>query len=171
MVKPLIVNVVELLRWPGATKDLEVSVDAADFEFGDARICDKPIAMTVHCESVSSGVSASGTATLEWTSECRRCLTPVTEQMVVEVSEMYQQMPEDSDAYVIENDQINLLPMMRENILLAIPLGPLCRVDCPGFCPDCGQDLADGSCTCQKTVSDPRWSALDTLKGALGDQA
>ena len=108
---------------------------------------------------------------MQWTADCRRCLRSVTQNMVVEVSELYQQQPDDPDAYVIDNDQINLLPMMRENILLAIPLGPLCADDCPGFCPECGQDLSEASCSCEKSDSDPRWSVLDQLKGALGDSA
>jgi uncharacterized protein len=169
--KPLIVNVVELLRWPGTTKDIAVSIDATDFDFGDDRIDDVPIAVAAHLESLSNGVSASGTAAVQWTGGCRRCLRSVTQNMVVEVSELYQQLPDDPDAYLIENDQINLLPMMRENILLAIPIGPLCQDDCPGFCPDCGLDLSEATCSCEKSDSDPRWSVLDQLKGALDDSA
>jgi uncharacterized protein len=91
--------------------------------------------------------------------------------MTIEVSELYQQMPDDSEAYVIDNDQINLLPMVRENLVLAIPLGPLCRDDCPGFCPHCGKDLSESSCSCDNSVIDPRWSALETLKGSLKDSS
>ena len=89
--------------------------------------------------------------------------------MTIDLSELYQQMPDDSEAYVIDNDQINLLPMVRENLLLAVPLGPLCREDCPGFCPHCGKDLSESECSCDNIVVDPRWAALETLKGSLKD--
>jgi len=169
MATPLVVNVVELLRWPGTTKDVAVDVAAADLEFNDARISNESVAIALHLESLSNGVSVAGTASATWHGECRRCLAPLQERIVVEVSELYQQIPEDPEAYSIENDQINLLPMVRENLLVAVPLGPLCREDCPGFCPQCGIDLAEGPCGCDTTVSDPRWAALEGLKGRLPD--
>ena len=166
---PLLVNVVELLRWPGTTKDLDVTVAAADLGFDDPRIVDEPVAITVRLESLSNGVSVRGTATARWAGECRRCLAPVSERASVDLDELYQRVREDPDAHVIENDQIDLLPMVRENILLAVPIGPLCREDCPGFCPQCGADLSEGACGCDGTVQDPRWAALDALKGRLAD--
>ena len=169
MATPLIVNVVELLRWPGTTKDVEISIASTDLEFGESRITDAPVDIALHLESLSNGVTVNGTTTASWLGECRRCLAPISERMTIELSELYQQFPDDSEAYKIENDQINLLPMVRENLLLAIPLGPLCREDCPGFCPHCGQDLSEGSCSCDNTVSDPRWAALESLKGSLKD--
>lgn len=167
MATPLIVNVVELLRWPGTTKDVDVNVARADFDFGDERIVDEPVEVRMHLESLSNGVTVSGTAFATYSGECRRCLTPIREKMSVEISELYQQVVEDPDAYAIENDQINLLPMVRENLLLAIPVGPLCAEDCPGLCPHCGADLKMGSCGCNVEVIDPRWAALEALKGSL----
>lgn len=169
MATPLLVNVVELLRWPGTTKDVEATVAADDVEFNDSRLTDESVDIALHLESLSNGVSVSGTASATWQGECRRCLAPLSERMVVQVSELYQQIPEDPEAYAIENDQINLLPMVRENLLLAIPLGPLCREDCPGFCPVCGIDLSEGDCGCDNTVVDPRWAGLESLKGQLPD--
>lgn len=168
---PLVVNVVELLRWPGSTKDIIATVACSDVDFNDVRIVDEPVEVTMHCESMSNGISVSGTASATWAGECRRCLAPIRERVAVEVNELYQLVPDNPDAYAIENDQINLLPMVRENLLLAIPLGPLCRDDCPGFCPQCGADLSETSCDCDTTVTDPRWAALERLKGVLDDPA
>jgi uncharacterized protein len=169
MATPLIVNVVELLRWPGTAKDVESTVAAGDFDFRDVRVVDEPVDVSVHLESLSNGVVVAGAARATWTGECRRCLAPITERLEVDFDELYQQVPDNPDAYAIENDQIDLLPMVRENVLLAIPLGPLCRPDCPGLCPQCGQDLAEGTCGCDTSVKDPRWAALDDLRQSLGD--
>lgn len=169
MATPLVVNVVELLRWPGSTKDVVATVACDDVDFGDARIVDDPVDVKMHCESMSNGVSVAGTASATWAGECRRCLAPIRERLTIEVLELYQQVRDDPDAYAIENDQINLLPMVRENLLLAIPVGPLCREDCPGFCPQCGADLSEAACGCDTTVTDPRWAALEGLKGVLDD--
>jgi uncharacterized protein len=164
---PLIVNVVELLRRPGNTKDVVVSVAAADLAFDDARMTDETVSVNVHLEALSNGVSVHGNATATWVGECRRCLAPLREQMQIDVDELYQVVADSPDAYSIENDQINLLPMVRENLLVAIPLGPLCRADCPGFCPHCGTDLKVGSCGCAAPVADDRWAALEALRGKL----
>jgi uncharacterized protein len=171
LAKPLIVNVVELLRWPGSKKEVSATIDVVDFEFGDPRVVDSPIAIEIRLESLSTSVEVVGTASLSWAGDCRRCLAPVISDLVVDFDEMYQREIIDPDAYAIENDQINLLPMVRENILLAIPIGPLCREDCPGFCPHCGLDLSISTCNCDNSVSDPRWAGLESLKGILPDDS
>ena len=171
MAKPLIVNAVELLRRPGTTKDIDVAVAVLDFEFDDVRIVDTPVDISVHLESLSTGIHVSGTAHATWAGVCRRCLAPLVERMSVDLDEMYQKGTYDPDAYEIENDQINLLPMVREGLLLAVPLSPLCREDCPGFCPHCGADLSETHCECDTSASDPRWSALENLKGVFPDDA
>ena len=169
MATPLIVNVIELLRRPGNTKDVDVTVAADDLDFEDSRMADDPVVVRVHLEALSSGVSVHGTATATWEGECRRCLDPLRRSMSVEIEELYQVHPDSPDAYAIENDQINLLPMVRENLLLAIPVGPLCTEDCAGFCPQCGADLREGACGCSPAPADDRWSALDALKGRVPD--
>jgi uncharacterized protein len=167
---PLIVNVIELLRRPGSTKEVQVSVAASDVSFDDARMTDDDVQVRIHMESLTNGISVRGETTAQWQGECRRCLVPLTRAVTVELDELYQSAPDSPDAYAIENDQINLLPMVRENLLLAIPLGPLCTEDCPGFCPQCGADLRSTTCGCSRPVGDDRWAALDVLKDRLSDR-
>lgn len=164
MPSPLVVNVVELLRSPGTTKDVDATVDAADLEFGDPRLVDEPVSVAVRLEALANGIAVSGRVAATWAGECRRCLAPVRERLEVPVEELYQRIPEDPDAHPIANDQIDLVPMVRENVLVALPIGPLCRPDCPGMCPQCGADLAAGACGCSVPTGDPRWSALDALR-------
>jgi len=59
LAKPLIVNAVELLRRPGTTKDIDVAVAVLDFEFDDVRIVDTPVDISVHLESLSTGILVS----------------------------------------------------------------------------------------------------------------
>jgi len=167
MAKELIVNVVELLRRAGTTKDVDVNVASADLEFDDSRVIDEPVHVRMHLDSLPTGISVTGEASATWAGECRRCLAPLQQRVTVDIAELYQQTQTDPDAYEIENDQINLLPMVRENLLLSIPVGPLCREDCPGFCPHCGADLSQGSCNCQPVAKDDRWAALEALRDKL----
>lgn len=169
MATPLIVNVIELLRWPGATKDVTAKVSVLDVAFDDPRIVDEDVDVALHLESMSNGVSVSGSASATWAGSCRRCTAAMVVRETVEVSELYQRVLEDPDAYRIDNDQIDLLPMVRENLLLAIPLAPLCRPDCPGLCPHCGIELSVARCECRTDSSDPRWAALDALRASLED--
>lgn len=169
MAKPLLVNVVELLRWPGTSKDVAVFLDVPDLEFDDSRIANRPVGVALHLESMSNGISVQGTASATWQGLCRRCVVELNVEMTVEISELYQKELEDPDAYVIDKDQLNLLPMVRENLLLAIPLGPLCRLDCAGLCPHCGIDLGESTCECEISTVDPRWGSLESLRGVLDD--
>ena len=71
---------------------------------------------------------------------------------------------DDMDVYSYEGDEVDLEPLLREQVILAVPFAPLCSEDCKGLCPVCGTDLNTGSCTCDRTPIDPRWAALRNLK-------
>ncbi len=167
MATPLVVNIIELLRRPGTIKDIDASIAVADFDFAVEQIIDVVIPVTVRLESLSNGVAVTGRATAQWQGVCRRCLGHINSELIVEFAEMYQVVLQDPDAFAIEQDQVSLLPMVRENILLAVPLAPTCREDCPGLCGQCGADLSEGSCSCETTAPDPRWAVLDTLRENL----
>ena len=70
----------------------------------------------------------------------------------------------DDDAFPIEGDQIDLVPAVREAVLLELPDDVLCREECAGICPVCGIDRNQGTCECDTTVRDDRWAALDQLR-------
>jgi uncharacterized protein len=71
----------------------------------------------------------------------------------------------DSDLIVPEDGHIDLAPLVREYMLLDIPMKPLCRPDCKGLCPVCGQNLNDSTCQHQVDEIDPRLSVLKELGG------
>lgn len=71
---------------------------------------------------------------------------------------------EDLDAYFYEDPVISVAPIVEERIQMAIPMKPLCREDCKGLCPQCGQDRNAGDCGCVAEVVDPRWEPLKSLK-------
>jgi uncharacterized protein len=70
------------------------------------------------------------------------------------------------DEATLIDDQhiIDLLEVMRQDILLALPPRPLCKPDCAGLCSQCGQNLNEGPCTCEQPLDDPRWEALRALR-------
>ena len=103
--------------------------------------------------------------------ECRRCLAPVTVPVTAEVGVLFSQgadAEDDPDCYAVSPDAsvIDLIPAVREELVLAAPAFLECREDCKGLCPRCGRDLNLGPCACPP-ATDPRWAALEGLKDKL----
>lgn len=70
---------------------------------------------------------------------------------------------DDLDLYSYDNEEIDLTPLFRDQVVLAVPFAPLCKEDCKGLCPQCGADRNLEPCDCKPPV-DPRWAALQNLK-------
>lgn len=71
---------------------------------------------------------------------------------------------DDLEFSLYEGDEIDLGPLIREQLLLALPTRPLCREDCRGLCPHCGINLNRGECGCETAQPDPRFAVLRSLK-------
>jgi uncharacterized protein len=71
---------------------------------------------------------------------------------------------EDLECSLYEGDQVDLSPLIREQVLLALPTRPLCQEDCRGLCPHCGANLNRTQCGCRVETLDPRLEALRSLK-------
>ena len=157
-------NARELLRQPGLRKPVEVSLPATDLGVDDDRITGD-VGVDLVATSTIDGVVVEGTVSMPWTAACRRCLAEVVGVARIEVDEVYQDtIVEGDDAFPIEGDQIDLVPAVREAVLLEMPDDVLCRDDCAGICPVCGVDRNVTSCDCDTTVRDDRWAALDALR-------
>lgn len=105
--------------------------------------------------------------------ECRRCLKSLLLPVAADVGALFSQEPDaadDPDAFPLPGNAVavDVTPAVREELMLAVPRFALCRPDCRGLCPHCGQDLNAGSCGCA-TQTDPRWAALAALKQKPGD--
>ena len=77
-----------------------------------------------------------GTLTAAWTAACSRCLEPVAGEISVHVDELFETLPLEGETYQLDEDVIDLEPMVRDALLLELPLAPLCSADCAGLCAD-----------------------------------
>jgi uncharacterized protein len=68
------------------------------------------------------------------------------------------------DYAIYDGDEVDLSPLICEELLLALPTRPLCREECRGLCPRCGTNLNQGECRCPEPASDPRLAVVRTLK-------
>lgn len=166
MASPFVVNAAELLRRPGTQKSVSLSVPLADLDiFDDPRFPETAeVSVALELESLSDGIVVDGEVSVPWHGTCRRCLTDTAGVLLCEVHELYQRTLTDPDAFEIVGDQLDLRPIARELVLLDAPSTPLCLPDCKGLCPLCGVNLNDSQCSCDGTVADPRWAALDQLR-------
>jgi uncharacterized protein len=72
--------------------------------------------------------------------------------------------PEDAGMITFNGDRIDLREGIQEQIVMALPLRPLCRESCKGLCPQCGADQNKGGCNCDHSPSSSQFSVLKKLK-------
>jgi uncharacterized protein len=125
------------------------------------------VVLDVRLESVVEGVLVSGTASAKVTGECARCLDPVTDRLEVELTELFAYPETATDGTTdpdevsrVVDDLVDLEPVVRDAVLLALPQAPLCREDCLGLCAECGGKRAELGTDHRHETIDPRWAAL-----------
>jgi len=116
---------------------------------------------------MASGTSilVTGTVTAPWEGECRRCAGAARGTLASSVRELFEDHPQPDETYKLGGDQLDLEPLVRDAVLLELPQAPLCAEACAGLCPTCGVNRNEGECTCVTEPTDPRWAALDALRG------
>ena len=177
MARPFVVDVGTLLRNPTSRKREERSGHLPGLTvLGITVPPDAEVAVDVTLEAMDGrSIVAIGTVSARWAGECARCLRPIGGEVSSAVRELFEdptRIPEegegaaaaDEDIYPLHGEQVDLEPLARDAVLLALPPAPLCAEDCAGLCPVCGADRNEAECGCDTTVRDERWAALDALK-------
>ena len=169
----LVLDTQELGRRAGAMKVVRATVPAPT-DLGIAVIGvppGSPVELDLRLESVIEGVLVTGTATVELRGECVRCLGEVSEQLEVDVQELFVHPESDAteeEASRLEGDLLDLEPLLRDGVVLDLPFQPLCREDCQGLCVECGANLNDDPQHSHEAAVDPRWEKLRRLEGGDG---
>jgi uncharacterized protein len=169
----LTVNVRELLRTPGAQRELHLREPLSDIRTPVAEVAGEvPISVDGRIESVVEGLLVTAEITADIRMECGRCLTEVRDQLTVDVQELFARSPaeaEEEGYAVLPGDVLPLDTMVRDALVLAFPALPRCRPDCAGLCPTCGADRNVTDCGHGDAVADVRWEPLGALRAALAD--
>jgi uncharacterized protein len=172
----------ELGRRPGSMRPVVTTVPAPD-GLGTPMLrvpTGSPVELDLRMESVHEGVLVSGTASADLIGECARCLDEVHDQATVELRELFYYPDravdvddEEEDVLVVVDDHLDLAPVVRDALVLELPLSPLCDEDCAGLCVDCGARLDEVGEDHSHDGADPRWAALSALTeaGTAGDVA
>jgi uncharacterized protein len=184
---PLVFDTHELGRRPGALQRLTREIDAPR-DLGIQEVIGvpegAPMKLELRLESVMEGVLVTGTVRATAKGECVRCLEPLELVLEADFQEMFSypdaddrgrpkaepadDAEDDEDMLFIEDGLFDLEPVLRDAVVLALPMQPVCREDCPGLCAQCGARLADDPGHHHDAV-DIRWAALQGLAGSLED--
>ncbi len=170
-------NLADLKKRPhgDSTRPLKAEVTANGLSITTARIPDdSTVTVDGVVDTAMAGIEVRATISSSWEGECRRCLELVVEPLEIELTASF--LPnlsddDDAEAYPIEGDVIDVGEVVREELMLALPLSPLCQDGCTGADPDrfptsadddeseSGDDEDDG-----EAPIDPRWAALSELR-------
>ena len=161
----MLFNVSGLLREPiGAARHYALE-PAPPLHAGEVELVRLPGGVLVRCH-----------ATVFLDAECSRCVTPFSYREEIAFDEVFVQQvdvstgrqldaPAEPDNFLISTSHtIDITEAVRQYTEAAAEMQPLCRADCPGLCPECGQDLSVAACTCDRSPIDQRWAALARMK-------
>jgi uncharacterized protein len=153
------------LRHPGNARPVTTAVTLGGLSSATAEITpETPVDLDLLLERIPEGIVVRGELTTTWTAACSRCLEPVGGDVTVHVDELFETSPLEGETYRLDDEVIDLEPMVRDALLLDLPLIPLCRPDCAGLCPSCGANHNVAQCDCSTDEPDPRWAALRSLE-------
>jgi len=173
-------NVAQLRRAPtGSSRRYDIDEPASELQTlldGDEVKVRSPLHGTVTLMHTTDSILVTGT--LETTLElvCDRCLEAFEAPVKIELEENFRpsidiksgaalpRIAGEELATLINGQHIlDLSEVIRQDTLLGVPMHPICRPDCAGLCPQCGQNLNEGQCDCEIDTIDPRWSKLQLL--------
>jgi uncharacterized protein len=172
---PFVVDVRALLGKPGAYERIDLTEPAGEGIGTEVlRVpADAPVRVAVMLESVREGILVTGTAQTVGEAVCSRCLDPVDVPLHADLQELYAWTEADAEVDELgergphlDGEALDLRPAVRDDLILEMPIAPLCDVDCPGLCARCGARLADDPEHAHES-DDPRWAALSALKDDL----
>ena len=155
-------------REPGTQRPFVLAVEPLDgVELPSVEVVGGRIDVDLQLEIVGEQLSASGLLTIAWTGPCRRCLDEVEGAETVKILEIFEKAPVEGETYPLEKDFVDLRPMVREALVLLLPIAPLCGEDCEGPAPELfstdGVEAAIDDADEAEPAIDPRWAALGDL--------
>lgn len=144
--------------------------DHRDFSFAgsspvvlDSGRVEDEVSVTVKVSALSDGVVADGTGSFQATLVCHRCLAETSDEHSIEFMQVFRAVPDEDGRQLDSDGNIDLEPVVRDEVVLDLPLAPLCRPECLGLCSVCGTDLNSDPCSGHTDESDHPLAALRQL--------
>jgi uncharacterized protein len=147
------IDAADLLARPAARRAVDVAEPLDDLAGTSARV-EGPVQVVAMLERIPAGIVARGTVRAGWHAQCSLCLTDLDETLEVQVDELFELHPVEGETYPIEGHEIDLGRLVRDAVLLELPLAPRCPTSCAPQLPSDGDD----------EPVDPRWRVLSDLE-------
>jgi uncharacterized protein len=161
---PLRLNVGFLLnKNVGYSRNFEFDVPHPVID-GDLEV--KKLTGTLHATRTGQGVYMHGKLTAITPIECVRCLDEFDQILTAELDELFVYPPQNDvepELTITEEAILDLNPILRELFILDTPIQPVCRTDCKGLCPICGENRNEQQCEHPEEDIDPRFAVLKSL--------
>jgi uncharacterized protein len=154
----------------GTSRDIEIN-------YPTIRVSDDlvltPLQGKFQAVRTSEGIYLAGRFNSVAEAECGRCLGEALVPLTFQMEELFYYPPSTAPAgesVVGEDGFVDLAPIVRDLSLLEVPIQVFCQPDCKGLCSQCGQNLNEGDCDCEKDDIDPRFASLESfLRGSNGN--
>lgn len=169
---PYTIPVYDLMHRPGEMREKQLPIVVPD-GFGNAVIgvqTGSTVEVDARLESLHDGILVSGDVRGTADGECVRCLIDMSLPVRVEFQELFAYSVDEAFDYTVHDDHVDLEPVVRDAVVLALPFQPVCQDDCLGLCPECGVRLLDNPGHEHEAPVDPRWAALAGLESLNGNQ-
>lgn len=177
----MVINVAPLLKQPLGTRvDYDITESPIDPRGENAGLIEASIVdidARIQATHTNPGAYLEGSADAHVAAQCARCLAPIDTPVHADFAEQYYAtVPVESGAALVEppldaktigsDFKVDLTPLLREELILVTPVAPLCRPDCAGLCPECGEDLNLRPHAHVEQI-DQRWTALQGLRDRI----
>lgn len=140
--------------------------DLSDTEIGGSYPFESPVSYSGTVKAFAGEAQMEADVSFSFAIPCDRCTEMIRREYRYHFSHMLVRTlnQEDNDDYIqVEDEKIDIDELLRMDILLELPSKFLCKPDCKGLCSQCGQNLNQGDCGCQKKRIDPRLEVLQQL--------
>jgi uncharacterized protein len=148
------IDVADLLAHPGARRTVTLAETLDGLAAGAARV-EAPVEAEVTLERIPEGILVRGRLRTRWSAECSSCLRELAQPLDVGVDELFEPDPVEGETYPIAGHELDLEQLVRDTVVLELPLAPHCVEACA---PDAPVGVAD------EPDIDPRWAALSELE-------
>lgn len=165
------INIAQLKKEIGSTQTFSFQIPVAELGLEkQEEIWTGNVSVEGLVKNKGTIYEVAGTINATMNELCSRCLEPVVIVLNIPFCEEYREVDfkeldeaSESEVTCFDGDEIEITDLVRENILLAKPLKPVCGEDCRGLCPECGVNMNISTCNCNSLKTDPRLAVLQKL--------
>lgn len=159
---PFSIPVRDIAHKSGQMREFELELEVPE-KWGEGLVSlpkGEELDVQVRLEAVHEGIWTTVSAQSVYQGECGRCLSELSEDVEVEIQELFAYSSSEETDYEVQDDHVDLENLVRDAIVLSLPFQPVCREACDGLDPETGLPCSDASGSDLSEPGDPRWDAL-----------